>query len=85
MWRAFRKEEVANLPHHAQRQFKAVSLRTSGGHIWMTDWRYFRREYRHLRRYVEDSTEGLEAAQVYDMLPYKWQEKVQSEEQNQGR
>ena len=24
MWRAFRKEEVANLPHHAQRRCKAV-------------------------------------------------------------
>ena len=71
MWRAFRKEEVADLPHHAQRRFKAVRLRTQGGHIQVADWREFRREYRHLRRYVEDWTEESEAARVYDMLPYK--------------
>ena len=47
----------------------------------MADWREFRREYRHLRRYVEDWTEESEAARVYDMLPYKWQEKIQVEEQ----
>ena len=44
MWCAFRKEEVADLPHHAQRQFKAVSLRTSRGHIRLADRRDFRRE-----------------------------------------
>ena len=85
MWRAFRKEEVADLPHHAQRRFKAVLLRTSGGHIRLADWWDFRREYRHLRRHVEDWTEELEAARVYDMLPYKSQEKVQAEEQKSGR
>ena len=26
-----------------------------------------------------------EAALVYDMLPYKWQDKVQAEEQKRGR
>ena len=85
MWRAFRKEEVADLPHHAQRRFKAVLLRTLGGHIWVADWRDFRREYRHRRRYVEDSTEESEAALVYDMLPYKRQQKVQAKEQKRGR
>ena len=49
MWRTLQKEEVANLPHHAQRRLKAVSLRTSGGHIRLADWRDFRREHRHLR------------------------------------
>ena len=42
----------------------------------MADWQDFHREYRHLKRFVEDLTEDSEAAQVYDMLPYKWQEKV---------
>ena len=64
MWRAFRKEEVACLPHHAQRGFKAVSLRAFGGHIWSADWWDFRREYRHLMRYVKDWTEESEAARV---------------------
>ena len=85
MWRAFRKEEVADRPHHAQHRFKAMSLRTSGGHIGMTDWRDFRREYLHLRRYVEDWTEESEAARVYDMLRYTLEEKVQAEEQKRGR
>ena len=69
MWRDFRKEEVPDLQHHAQRRFKAVSLRTSGGHIWVADWQDFSREYCHLTRYVEDWTEESEAARVYDMLP----------------
>ena len=38
-----------------------------------------------MRRYVEDWTEESEAARVYDMLPYNWQEKVQAEEQKRGR
>ena len=38
-----------------------------------------------MRRYVEDWTEESEAAGVYDMLPYKWQEKIQTEEQKRGR
>ena len=85
MWRALRKEEVADLPHHAQHRFEDVSLGTSEGHIRVADWQDFRREYRHLRRYVEDWMEESEAARVYDMLPYKWQEKVQAEEQKRGR
>ena len=85
MWRAFRKKEVADLPHHARRRFKAVSLSTSGGHIRMADGRDFRWEYRHLRRYVEDWTEKSEAARVYDMLPHKWRRKVQTKEQKRGR
>ena len=48
------KEKRADLPHHAKRRFKAVSLRTSGGHIRVADWREFHREYRQSRRYVED-------------------------------
>ena len=39
----------------------------------VADWRDFRREYHHLRRYVEDRTEKSEAARIYNMLPYKWQ------------
>ena len=70
-WRAFRKEKVADLRHHAQRRFKAVLLRTLEGHIPMADWRDFRRQSRHLKRYVEDWTEESKAALVYDMLPYK--------------
>ena len=85
IWRAFRKEEVADLPHHAQRRFKAVSLRTLRGHIRVADWWDFRREYRHLRGYVEDWKEESEAARVYNMLPYKWQEKIQAEKQKRGR
>ena len=84
MWRAFRKEEVADLPHQAKRRFKAVSLRTSGRHIWVADWQDFSRENRHFTRYVEDWTEVLGAARMCDMLPYKWQEKVQAEEQKRG-
>ena len=38
MWRALRREEVADLPHHVQHRFKIMSLRTSGGHIWVADW-----------------------------------------------
>ena len=85
MWRVFRKKEVADVPHHTPRRCKAVSLRTSGGHIRVADLRDFRREYRHLRRYVEDWTEESKAARVYDMLPYNWQEKVEAEEQKRGR
>ena len=33
MWRALIKEEVADLPHHIKRLFKAVSLNVSAGHI----------------------------------------------------
>ena len=51
----------------------------------MADPQVFRREYRHSVRYVEDSTEKSEAAWVYDMLLYKWQEEVQAEEQKRGR
>ena len=76
MWRAFSKEKVADLLHHAQRCFKAVSLRTLGGHIRMADWRDFGQEYRHLGQYVKDWTEESGPAQVYNMLPYKLQEKV---------
>ena len=85
MWCAFRKEEVADLRHHAQRRFKAMSLRTSGGHIRVADCLNFRREYRHLRRYVEYWTDEPESTRMYDMLQYKWQEKVQAEEQKRGR
>ena len=80
MCRAFRKEEVADLPHHARRRFNAVSLRTSGGHIRVADCREFRREYCHLRRYVKDWTEESEAASVYNMPPCKSHEKIQAEE-----
>ena len=51
----------------------------------MADWRDFCREYRQVRPYVEDWTEESEAARLYNMLPYKWQEKVQAEEQKRGR
>ena len=44
MWSALCKEEVADAPHHAQRQFKAVSLTISGGHIRVADWPDFRLE-----------------------------------------
>ena len=63
VWRAFRKEDVAHLPHHVQRQFKAVSLRTLSGHIRVADWRDFCREYPYLREYVEDRREDSEEAQ----------------------
>ena len=85
MWGAFRKEQVAGLPHHAQRRFKAVSLKTSRGHIRAADWREFRQEYHHLRRYVEDRRDESETARMYDMLPYKWQEKVHAEEKKSSR
>ena len=65
---AFRKEEVADPPDHAQRWFKAVLLRASGGHMRVPDWREFRREYRHLRQYVEvrgvESHPGLRHAAI---------------------
>ena len=38
MWRGFQKEEVADLPHHAQCCFKVVLLRTSEGHIHFDNW-----------------------------------------------
>ena len=85
MWRAFRKEEVTDLLHHALRRLKAVLLRTSGGHIQLADWQDFRQEYRHLRRYVEDWAEESDAAHFFDMLTYKWQEKIQAEERKTGR
>ena len=81
----YRKEGVADLPHHDERRFKAFSLGTLGGHIRVADWTDFRCEHPHLRRYVEDWTEKLEAARAYGMLPYKRQGKVHAEEQNQGR
>ena len=46
MSRAFHKEEIADLPHHAQGGFQPVLLRTLGGHIWVADGREFCREYR---------------------------------------
>ena len=33
IWRALIREEVADLPHHIKRLFKAVSLDMSAGHI----------------------------------------------------
>ena len=51
----------------------------------MADWRDFRWKNRHLRLYVEDRTEEWDAARVYDVLPYKWQEEMQAEEQKRGR
>ena len=45
----------------------------------MLDGREFGREYCHLRRCVEPWTEEWEAARFWDMLPYKWQEKIQAE------
>ena len=38
MLRASRKEEVTDLPHHAQRRFKAVLLRTPRGHTRVAHW-----------------------------------------------
>ena len=84
MWRAFCKAQVTHLPHHAQHWFKAVSLKTSGAHICAAGWPDFCRQYRHLSRYIEDWTEDLEAARMYDMVQYKWQEKVQAEGQKSG-
>ena len=85
MWRAFRKEEVSNLPRHAQRRVKAVLLRTSRGHI-----RYGR--LAGLPPGVpppEEVCRGLDeesqAARVYDMLPYRCEEQVRAEEQKRGR
>ena len=82
MRRAFRKEEVDNLLYNAQRRFKAVVPRMLAGHIRVADWHEFRRAYRRLRRYAEDRSEELEAARMYDMLPYKWGDKIEAEEQN---
>ena len=53
----------------------------SGGHISVADGRNLRQEYRHLGWYVEHWMEESEAHPVYVMLRYKWQEKVQAEEQ----
>ena len=38
MSRAFCKADVAHIPHHARRRFKAVSLKASGGHISVDDF-----------------------------------------------